>query len=590
MEKYETLGVVGEGSYGLVLKCRHRESGQLVAIKRFLETEDDLAVRKMALREIRMLKKLRHENLVSMLEVFRRKRRFYLVFEFMDHTLLEELEERSSTSSPGLGEATVRRHAFQILRGLDFCHSSSIIHRDVKPENVLVSKLGVVKLCDFGFARMVAAPGETYTDYVATRWYRAPELLVGDANYGKEVDVWAVGCLMAEMMTGNPLFAGDSDIDQLFLITKALGKLSNKHQHLISRNPMFKGMRVGSAVTPANLYEMFPTWPRLSLDFTSACLRLDPNSRPPTGELLQHTYFTHDGFPGAFLPELKARMQQECQNNPLLSRRFSNTANSARSRGEAPQPPQSASDLDSLLPTTLMSSRLSENNRLGSGPRRKLQEPAAEKRDNLRSRRGTREEDIMKVGSPPRTSSRLQRTLQQELAEIVPASPAGHDNHASGSHLYVLHPSINNLSFGNINARFTDTSFNKRSPLGNSTPGSNSNSRHKAPPLMPAAANKSHSKRIGSILGDSMDRPLESPPPSTLTWGRRLAPLRHRSLLPAADDFSLPNLPGAVGSPNKMLKKREKLGNLVNIENYVPSNTEKASSKSNLTLTDKDMS
>jgi cyclin-dependent kinase-like len=93
----------------------------------------------------------------------------------------------------------------------------------VKPENVLVSKLGVVKLCDFGFARMVAGPGETYTDYVATRWYRAPELLVGDTLYGREVDVWAVGCLMAEMMTGNPLFAGDSDIDQLFLITKALG-------------------------------------------------------------------------------------------------------------------------------------------------------------------------------------------------------------------------------------------------------------------------------------------------------------------------------------------------------------------------------
>lgn len=100
----------------------------------------------------------------------------------------------------------------------------------MKPENVLVSKLGVVKLCDFGFARMVAGPGETYTDYVATRWYRAPELLVGDTLYGREVDVWAVGCLMAEMMTGNPLFAGDSDIDQLFLITKALGMLFRRHE------------------------------------------------------------------------------------------------------------------------------------------------------------------------------------------------------------------------------------------------------------------------------------------------------------------------------------------------------------------------
>ncbi|XP_059477482.1 cyclin-dependent kinase-like 2 [Neocloeon triangulifer] len=587
MEKYETLGVVGEGSYGLVLKCRHRESGQLVAIKRFLETEDDLAVRKMALREIRMLKKLRHENLVSMLEVFRRKRRFYLVFEFMDHTLLEELEERTSTSCPGLGEATVRRHAFQILRGLDFCHSSNIIHRDVKPENVLVSKLGVVKLCDFGFARMVAAPGETYTDYVATRWYRAPELLVGDTLYGKEVDVWAVGCLMAEMMTGNPLFAGDSDIDQLFLITKALGKLSNKHQHLISRNPMFKGMRIGSAVTPANLYDMFPSWPRLSLDFTSACLRLDPNSRPPTSELLQHTYFNHDGFPGAFLPELRARMQQECQNNPLLSRRFSNTANSARSvRGDGAPHPNPQSDLESLMLPAALSNR-GQTDRDGSGPRWNKVQEAPERRENLRSRRGGKEEQEGKAGSPTtRTSSRLQRSLQQELADLMPPSPAGHDVHASGSHLYVLHPSINNLSFGNINSRFSDTSFNKRSPLGNVTTGTNATSRHKAPPLVPAAGTNK-TKRIGSILGDSVDRPLESPPPATLTWGRRLAPLRHRGLLPT-DEFSLPNLPGAVGSPNKMLKKREKLGNLVNIENYVPSTTDKLSSKSN--LTDKDLS
>ncbi|KAF4516924.1 hypothetical protein B566_EDAN008013, partial [Ephemera danica] len=368
MEKYETLGVVGEGSYGLVLRCRHRESGTLVAIKRFLETEDDAAVRKMALREIRMLKKLRHENLVSMLEVFRRKRRFYLVFEFMDHTLLEELEERAaSTAGGGLGEATVRRHAFQIIRGLDFCHANSIVHRDVKPENVLVSRLGVVKLCDFGFARLVAAPGETYTDYVATRWYRAPELLVGDTHYGREVDVWAVGCLMAEMMTGNPLFAGDSDIDQLFLITKALGKLSPRHQQLVARNPMFKGMRVSSAAHGGvSLYDMFPTWPRLALDLTAACLRLDPALRPATPELLQHLYFTVDNFPAVFLPELRARIQQECMANPLLSRRLSNTANSARGRD---LPPQQQPEIEDriLLPST-MSTRHNENARVGSGP------------------------------------------------------------------------------------------------------------------------------------------------------------------------------------------------------------------------------
>lgn len=98
------------------------------------------------------------------------------------------------------------------------------MHRDIKPENILVSPNGVIKLCDFGFARFTNSVNESCTDYVATRWYRAPELLVGDARYGKAVDVWAVGCLYAELITGDALFPGESDVDQLYRITKVLGK------------------------------------------------------------------------------------------------------------------------------------------------------------------------------------------------------------------------------------------------------------------------------------------------------------------------------------------------------------------------------
>ena len=149
MEKYENLGLVGEGSYGIVMKCRHKESGQLVAVKKFIESEDDKMVKKIALREVRMLKQLHHENLVNLLDVFRRKRRLFLVFEFVDHTILEELERNPM----GLDELSCQKCVWQVLRGIEFCHGHNIIHRDVKPENVLVSRAGVVKLCDFGFAR-----------------------------------------------------------------------------------------------------------------------------------------------------------------------------------------------------------------------------------------------------------------------------------------------------------------------------------------------------------------------------------------------------------------------------------------------------
>ncbi|XP_055444788.1 cyclin-dependent kinase-like 2 isoform X4 [Bubalus kerabau] len=181
MEKYENLGLVGEGSYGMVMKCRNKDSGRIVAIKKFLESDDDKMVKKIAMREIKLLKQLRHENLVNLLEVCKKKKRWYLVFEFVDHTVLDDLE----LSPNGLDYQLVQKYLFQVISGIGFCHSHNIIHRDIKPENILVSQSGVVKLCDFGFARTLAAPGEVYTDYVATRWYRAPELLVGDVKYGK---------------------------------------------------------------------------------------------------------------------------------------------------------------------------------------------------------------------------------------------------------------------------------------------------------------------------------------------------------------------------------------------------------------------
>ncbi|XP_054679997.1 cyclin-dependent kinase-like 2 isoform X1 [Grus americana] len=292
MEKYQVLGLVGEGSYGVVTKCRNKESGQIVAVKKFLESEDDAVVRKIAVREIKLLKQLRHENLVNLLEVCKKKKRWYLVFEFVDHTVLDDLEAFPN----GLDYSRVRKYLFQIMRGIAFCHSHNIIHRDIKPENILVSQSGVVKLCDFGFARTLAASGEAYTDYVATRWYRAPELLVGDIKYGKAVDVWAIGCLITEMLTGEPLFPGDSDIDQLYHITKCLGNLIPRHQELFYKNPLFAGMRLPEVKEAESLDKRYPKLSAAVLDLAKKCLQIDPDKRPSCAELLQCDFFNKDGF------------------------------------------------------------------------------------------------------------------------------------------------------------------------------------------------------------------------------------------------------------------------------------------------------
>ncbi|XP_014867176.1 PREDICTED: cyclin-dependent kinase-like 5 isoform X1 [Poecilia mexicana] len=322
MERYESLGPVGEGSYGTVLKCRHRHSGRLVAIKKFLDLDDDETVKKIALREIKLLRQLRHDNLVNLLEVWKRRRRWYLVFEFVDRTLLDELQQCSS----GLDFNTCRQYLFQILRAVNFCHQQDVVHRDIKPENILISQEGVVKLCDFGFARTIASPSEgvVYTDYVATRWYRAPELLVGDIKYGKcvcmcrPVDVWALGCVLIEMLTAHPLFPGDSDLDQIYHIVRCFGNLTAHHQELFYRNPVFSGVKLPECSKIVPLQQRFPKVPPNALDLAQKCLERDPKTRAQCSDLLEHLLFTQDSFNIRFLDELNTKIQKDHRENSTL--------------------------------------------------------------------------------------------------------------------------------------------------------------------------------------------------------------------------------------------------------------------------------
>ncbi|PWV06109.1 putative mitogen activated protein kinase [Trypanosoma cruzi] len=307
MEGYETLGILGEGTYGVVVKARHRATGRIVAIKKYKQAEDDNHVRKTSLREVRVLKQLRHPNVISLLDVFRRDGKLFLVFEYVENTILQLIEEKRH----GLPPDEVRRYTYQLLNGVDYCHAHNIIHRDVKPENILVSKDGVLKLCDFGFARQLSSKGK-YTDYVATRWYRAPELLVGDVFYGKAVDIWAIGCIFSELSDGQPLFPGDSDLDQLALIMRSCGPVPDRMVDIFERNALYRRVAFPRTPMEETLQKRFKSCKASWLELLTSCLRTDPAERPSCAALMNMPYFTEDNFRVEYEAELRALFTQ-CQ-------------------------------------------------------------------------------------------------------------------------------------------------------------------------------------------------------------------------------------------------------------------------------------
>ncbi|CAG5122455.1 unnamed protein product, partial [Candidula unifasciata] len=240
------------------------------------------------MRELKMLRTLKQENIVELREAFKRKGKLYLVFEYVDKNMLELLELHQN----GVQFEKVRSLTYQLCKAVQWCHARNIIHRDIKPENLLISKAGVLKLCDFGFARNIAGGADDlFTDYVATRWYRSPELLIG-ASYGKAVDIWAIGCIMGELADGQALFQGETEIDQLFVIQKMLGPLPDDQMKTFTKNPRFHGLKFPAVRKPKSLEKhYYGILPSVALDFMKACLQLEPLNRATGDDCVNHVVF-----------------------------------------------------------------------------------------------------------------------------------------------------------------------------------------------------------------------------------------------------------------------------------------------------------
>ncbi|KAJ7524885.1 hypothetical protein O6H91_17G026100 [Diphasiastrum complanatum] len=242
LQEYELVGKIGEGTYGLVYLARSKKlssRGVKIAIKRFKQSKEGDGVSPTAIREIMLLRECMHENVVKLVNVHTNHldMSLYLAFDYAEHDLYEIIRHHREKLSCSINQYTVKSLLWQILNGLNYLHSNWIIHRDLKPSNILVmgegEEQGVVKIGDFGLARIYQAPLKPLFDngVVVTIWYRAPELLLGAKHYTSAVDMWAVGCIFAELLTLKPLFQGLEDksgpnpfqIDQLDKIFKVLG-------------------------------------------------------------------------------------------------------------------------------------------------------------------------------------------------------------------------------------------------------------------------------------------------------------------------------------------------------------------------------
>ncbi|KAM0723806.1 hypothetical protein Q7P37_000796 [Cladosporium fusiforme] len=314
MENYQKMEKIGEGTYGVVYKALDLSTPdqRIVALKKIrLEAEDE-GVPSTAIREISLLKEMNDPNIVRLFNIVHADgHKLYLVFEYLDLDLKKYMEalpvSQGGRGKPlpegtmngrqghmGLGPDMVKKFTLQLLEGTRYCHAHRILHRDLKPQNLLIDKEGNLKLADFGLARAFGVPLRTYTHEVVTLWYRAPEILLGGRQYSTGVDMWSVGCIFAEMATRKPLFPGDSEIDEIFKIFRILGTPSEADWPGVTSFPDFKSS--------------FPKWERKQddemvnadgvkvlgengLDLLESMLVYDPAGRISAKQAVHHPYF-----------------------------------------------------------------------------------------------------------------------------------------------------------------------------------------------------------------------------------------------------------------------------------------------------------
>jgi len=353
--RYEVQQKLGKGAYGIVWRVRDKETNEIQALKKIFGAFQNATDAQRTFREIIFLQQLYgHENVIALLDVIRAEndKDIYLVFEYMETDLHAVIRANI------LEDIHKRFIIYQLLKALKYMHSGQVIHRDMKPSNLLLNSECLLKVADFGLARSIdtkedggANPTQVLTDYVATRWYRAPEILLGSTCYTKGVDMWSVGCILGELLGGKPMFPGTSTINQIERIIEVTGRPSKDDIESIMSEFAAK-MLENLVVTSSgrSLESIYPNAPSDSIDMLQKLLMFNPANRMTADEALEHPYVAQFHVPEEEVvctekitislsddKKLSVAMYREELYNQILSKNDEKKA----ARGKKQKPPRS---------------------------------------------------------------------------------------------------------------------------------------------------------------------------------------------------------------------------------------------------------
>ncbi|KAH8803135.1 negative regulator of the PHO system [Xylogone sp. PMI_703] len=283
---FQQLEKLGEGTYATVFKGRNRQTGELVALKE-IHLDSEEGTPSTAIREISLMKELKHEHILSLHDVIHTENKLMLVFEYMDKDLKKYMDTQGDRGA--LNPITIKSFMHQLLQAIEFCHANRVLHRDLKPQNLLINSKGQLKLADFGLARAFGIPVNTFSNEVVTLWYRAPDVLLGSRTYNTSIDIWSAGCIMAEMYTGRPLFPGTTNEDQLIRIFRIMGTPSERTWPGISQYSEYK--QNFQMYATQDLRIILPQIDAAGIDLLQRMLQLRPELRISAADALQHPWF-----------------------------------------------------------------------------------------------------------------------------------------------------------------------------------------------------------------------------------------------------------------------------------------------------------